>query len=90
MSMRKTSTGIASKKRASASSAPAPVVHQQPETEHADGQPKDHPQGDKQRSRSPSAEDTRVNDGGRSGSEGDAEMGTSEEDARSRRRDLGA
>lgn len=88
MSKRKTSTDTASKKSTPASSSPDPVVHQQRETDHDDVQPHDHPQGDK-RSRSPSAEDTRVNDGGRSSSEGEVEMGTSEEDARSRRRDLG-
>lgn len=88
MSPRKTSTKPASKKNTPAASAPDPTLHQQADTDHDDAQPHDHPQGDK-RGRRPSADDPRVNDGGKSGSEGDVEVGTSEEDARSRRRDLG-
>jgi hypothetical protein len=88
MSKRKTSTDAASTTTVPTPTPPDPVVHQPRETDHDDVQPHDHPQGDRH-GRRPVAEDTRVNDGGRSGSEGDVVMGTSEEDARSRRRDLG-
>ena len=90
MKFRKTSSDAASNNKNPAASTPAPdpAVHPQPETDHDDAAPRDHPQGDRL-GRRPAADDVRVNDGGRSGSEGDVEMGRSDEDARSRRRDLG-
>jgi len=66
---------------------PAEPVKPSDEADHGDAMPHDHPQSDRS-SRRPSA-DTRVNDGGRSGSEGNLETGTGDdEDSRSRRGDL--